>query len=451
MTKQLHDYQRKAVEYIKEKRRCGLFLDLGLGKTVTTLTAISEILAAGGAKKVLVIAPLRVASTVWDSEVAEWDHLKHLKVSKVLGTPAKRIKGLEAKADIYLINRENISWLETQTEHFKTFDFLVIDESSSFKDGCTKRHKSLRPLAKLVKYCVLLSATPAPNSFLDLFYQLYLIDSGQALGWSFVKFREKYCYSDRLGYNWTPKEGSAAEVRRLVSHKCLSMQAADYLTMPDLININSYVELPSTALRAYKSLERSLFLDLGNDKAINPSSSAVLANKLLQVANGAVYRDCDLDCDTLKQYEILHDAKIEALQELIETNDEPMLVCYNYRSDLERLRIAFPSAEVFTKDSADTVSRWNDGKIKMLLVHPASAGHGLNLQRGGSLIVFFSLIWSLELYQQVIGRLYRQGQEKPVRIIHLLARDTIDERISTVLSSRGANQAELVNALKYKG
>ena len=453
MTKQLHDYQRKAVEYIKEKKRCALFLDLGLGKTVTTLTAIKSLISEEKVKRVLIVAPLRVASTVWHSEVKEWEHLKDLKVVKALGSPSNRLKALEDKnADVVVINRENITWLASQSNNLLSFDFLVIDESSSFKSASTQRHKSIRSLAKASSYCLLLSATPAPNSFLDLWAQFQLLDGGVSLGTSFYKFRDKYCYPDRLGYIWRPRPGAVEDVQKRIENKTLSMTAEDYLTLPDKIYLNHYIDLPPKALTAYNTLESGLFLELG-DKEVNASNSAVLAGKLLQMTAGAVYVDSALvDGNTQRSYEVIHNSKIEALAEIIESSEgESVLVCYNFKSDLMRLREAFPDAEVFSKDSSETVTRWNNGEIKILLVHPAAAGHGLNLQKGGSLIVFFSMTWSLELYQQVIGRLHRQGQDKPVRIIHILARDTLDERIERVITKRGVDQSQLINSLKYKG
>lgn len=436
----LHDYQKAAAEFIKYKKRCALILDLGLGKTVTTLTALSDLSNSFAVDKILIIAPLRVANSVWQQEAAQWAHLKHLKVSICTGSEKERIESLRKDADVYVINRENVVWLVNLYQKRWPFDCVVIDESSSFKSASSARFKALKKVLKLTEYMILLSGTPAPNGLLDLWSQLYLIDFGLSLGRTMRDYKQRFFESDYMGYKFTPRANAEEAIRQLIKPVMLSMSANDYLTMPERIDLIERVNLPTSVKKDYAKFEKQLFLDLGEHE-IEAINAAVLSGKLLQWANGAVYIDDN------QHYAVMHDAKLDALEELLEVTNENVLLAYNFKSDLERLLKRFPDAVQLDKNST-IVTRWNDGQIKLLLAHPASAGHGLNLQYGGSLIVWFGLNWSLELYQQFNGRLHRQGQQKPVRIVHIVADGTIDERVMKVLAKKDATQKDLLLAIK---
>ena len=437
----LHKYQEKAIAFIKEKKRCGLLLDMGLGKSVSTLTAISDLQDGFAVNKVLVIAPLRVANSVWPKEVTQWRHLNDMRVVTVTGSERKRMAALHSEADVYVINRENVVWL---VEHYGKkwpFDCVVIDESSSFKNPSSKRFRALKRILPMTEYMILLTGTPSPNSLLDLWAQMYLIDFGMSLGRTVTGYKQRFFEQDYMGYNWTLRAGSDETIHNLIRPVTLSMSAEDYLELPKCVSITQEIELPKKALDAYLEFEKELLLELDDNAEIEAINAAALANKLLQFCNGAVYTD------EHKNWSEIHTAKLDALEELVECNDEPMLVAYNYKSDLARLRKRFPVAVVLDKED-ETIERWNRGEIKMLLAHPASAGHGLNLQKGGSLAVWFGMCWSLENYQQFNKRLDRQGQTKPVRIIHLVAKGCIDERVIEVLGNKDKTQKRLLDALK---
>ena len=438
----LHDYQERAVQYIKDKRRCLLLLDLGLGKTVSTLTAISDLQDAFEVNKVLVIAPLRVANSVWAQETQNWQHLKHLRCSIATGSEKSRIAALVKDADVYIINRENVAWLVDFYGKKFPFDFVVIDESSSFKNPSSQRFKALRRVIPETEYLVGLTGTPSPNSLLDVWAQCYLVDFGQSLGRTMSAYKSRFFSQEGfMGYIYTLREGADKKIQALMSDYCLSMQAKDYLDLPERIDLRIEVELKQKTKKLYDDFEKTLFSELPGGEEVEAISAAVLANKLLQWANGATYTDDS------GNWSLIHDEKLDALSELVETNDEPMLVAYNYKTDLERIKARFPDAVILDQD-AETIARWNRGEIKMLLAHPASAGHGLNLQKGGSLCVWFGLNWSLELYQQFNARLYRQGQTKTVRIAHIVTKDTVDERVLKVLEAKDATQRDLLRALK---
>lgn len=437
----LHGYQERAVAFIQEKRRCGLFLDMGLGKTSSTLTAISDLRDSFAIHKVLVIAPLRVANSVWAQETRKWAHLKHLKVSVCTGSQKARLTALQADADVFVINRENIDWLVENTKKWP-FDMVVIDESSSFKNASSQRFKALRRVLPQTEYMVLLTGTPSPNGLLDIWSQMYLIDFGHSLGRTMGAFKQRFFEPDYMGYKFTPREGAADKIHDLMASTVIHMSAEDYLELPSRIDLIERVDLATPMLDRYKDFEKTLFTELEDGQEIEAMTAAVLANKLLQYANGAMYTNED------GRWSLVHDEKLDRLGEIIEDNQgENILIAYNYRSDLERLKKRFPEAVVLDK-SQETIDRWNRGEIKMLLAHPASAGHGLNLQGGGATIVWFGLTWSLELYQQFNARLHRQGQTKPVKILHVIARKTIDERVLDVLSSKNATQKQLLAALK---
>ena len=440
----LHGYQNRAIEFIKEQKRCALFLDLGLGKTVSTLTAISDLQDEMCVHKTLVIAPLRVANSVWDHEVKLWRHLTHLKVQVCTGTERARLTALHRTADVYTINRENVPWLVKLYGKKWPFDMVVIDESSSFKSAASQRFKALKKILPFTNYMVLLTGTPVPNGLLDIWSQIYLLDGGIALGRTMTSYKQRFFEADYMGYKYTPRLGADKLIHEAIATKVLSMKAADYLELPDRIDINEFVDLPPKVKEAYDEFEKNLLLELENGDVVEAVSAAVLANKLLQNSSGAIYTDSH------KNWVELHTVKLDALAELIEQNEgENILVAYNFKTDLERLQKRFPQAQVLDKNP-DTITRWNAGEIPLLLAHPASSSHGINLQHGGTMIIWFCLNWSLEYYQQFNGRLHRQGQTKPVRVIHIIAKGTIDERIVNVLSDKGVTQNLLLKALKHK-
>ena len=443
----LHDYQNKGVNFILENKRVFLMLEMGLGKTVTTLTAISDILDGFGANRVLVVAPLRVANSVWHKEIANWEHLQHLKVVRATGTEKQRISALTVSSDIVCINRENVKWLVDYYGKHWPFDFVVIDESSSFKNQSSQRFKALKKIIPATDYMVLLTGTPSPNGLLDLWPQCYLIDKGGSLGKTMTNYKSRFFESDYMGYKFTPRQGSDEKIHELIKPFTLSMKAEDYLELPERIDSVVNVNLPTKAVNDYRDFERELLAEIDGEE-IEAVSAAALAGKLLQWCNGAVYTD------EKRNWAKIHDEKIKALEEIVECNDEPMLVAYNFKSDLARIKKAFPEAVELDK-STETIDKWNRGEIKMLLAHPASAGHGLNLQKGGSLAVWFGLNWSLELYQQFNARLYRQGQTKPTRIVHIVAKSNdenkakfLDERVIDVLQLKDATQDKLLQAMK---
>lgn len=440
--KDLHNYQIRAIDFIKDRQRVFLMLDLGLGKTVSTLTAVSDLLDSFAIRRALVVAPLRVANSVWKQEAARWEHLKHLHVQICTGLVRERIASLHRSADIYVINRENVSWLVDFYGNRWPFDCLVVDESSSFKNSSSKRFKALRKVLPNISHRILLSGTPSPNGLHDLWAQCYMIDYGQALGRTLTTFRAKYFEADYNGFGYKPRKDISKQVYGKIAPYCISMSAKDYLELPERISINHEIALPKAALAQYEDFEKDLFIDLDGGVEIEAINAAVLAGKLLQFSSGAMYTD------EAKNFKVIHDEKISAIIELVEENaNEPILIAYNFKSDLERLIRALPNATVLDK-SPRTIQDWNDGKIPILLAHPASCGHGINLQRGGSLIIWFALSWSLELYQQLNARLHRQGQDKPVRIINLICKDTIEERVIKILSSKDVVQKDLLYALR---
>ena len=438
----LHFYQRRSIDFIKNQKRCGLFLSMGLGKTTSALTAASDLIGEFRVHKALVIAPLRVANSVWEQESRKWKHLTHLRVSVCTGTEKKRMSALMTDADIYVINRENIVWLVDYCRGKWPFDMVIIDESSSFKNSSTKRFKALRRILPLTEYMVLLTGTPSPNSLLDIWSQMYLIDYGQALGRTLTGYRQMFFDPDYMGYNWTIRQGAAEKIHGLISSRVIHMGAEDYLDLPSRIDLTEKIIMPPSAMGIYRDFEKTLLAELEDGQDVEAVSAGVLANKLLQFANGGVYTD------ESGSWSETHSVKLDALEEIVEDNpDENMLVAYNYRFDLERLVERFPKAVVLDKKQ-ETINAWNKGQIKMLLAHPASAGHGLNLQDGGSMIVWFGLTWSLENYLQFNARLHRQGQMKPVRILHIVCEGTIDERVQKILAMKNATQRNLLDALK---
>lgn len=436
----LHDYQVRGVEFIHENPACAMWLDLGLGKTTTTLTALSDMLDGLVIERALIVAPLRVSKSVWKQEAAKWEHLKHLRISLVVGTERQRIAALHETADIYVTNRENVKWLVEFYKRKWPFDAVAIDEASSFKSSKSQRFKALRKVRDKIDRLIELTATPSSNGLLDLWAQIALLDNGQRLGRTMTSYKNRFFESDYMGYKWEPRKGSEQIIHGLISDIVMTMRAEDYLQLPDRIDSSIEVNLKPALKKTYDELERDFLIQI-EDEEVAALNAATLAGKLLQFCNGALYTNEHGNFTTL------HNEKLDALEELVECNDEPMLVAYNFKSDLLRLRDRFPDAVVLDKDE-ETIASWNRGEIKMLLAHPASAGHGLNLQQGGALIVWFGLNWSLELYQQFNGRLHRQGQTKPVRVIHIVTSGCIDDKVLVAIHNKAKTQDDLLNALR---
>lgn len=447
---QPHKYQEYAIQRILDTPMLGLFLEMGLGKTAIALTALDELLYnMFDAIKILIIAPLRVAEDTWSRESQKWDHLEHLKISKVLGDRKQRVKALAADADLYIINRENVEWLVSYCGNEWPFDTVVIDELSSFKSPSAKRFKALRRVRPMINRIIGLTGTPAPNGLMDLWSQIYLLDQGERLGKTITGYRERYfvagARSGYVVYDWKQKKESEEAVFEKISDICVSMKSDDWLEMPERIDRIVPVTLDPDARAKYKKLERDLLLPL-KDADIVANTAAVLSNKLLQLANGAAY-------DENRGVQEIHSAKLDALEDILEAaNGHPVLLFYSYKHDLERIQKRFPQCRVLRKgsDGSKDIADWNDGKIELLAVHPASAGHGLNLQDGGNVIVWFGLTWSLELYQQANARLHRQGQKRSVIVHHLVAEGTLDEEVMEALQSKAAGQDALMSAVKAR-
>lgn len=440
-----HDYQTRAMEFILDHPKAGVFLDMGLGKTVITLTAIDTLLnELFLISRVLVIAPKRVAEDTWTREHAKWDHLKHLRISRVLGSPGQRRQALQQDADIYVIGRDNVIWLVDYCQSAWPFDMVIIDELSSFKNPQAKRFRALRKVIPKVSRIVGLTGTPSANGLMDLWAEIYLLDRGERLGRTLGAYRETYfrpgARNGYIVYKWEPVRGAQEKIRQAISDICISMSAKDYLKLPKRIDNIIPVKLTPAELKQYKTMEAEQLIHVDGEDVVALNAAAVMT-KLLQIANGCVYSaDGNVVC--------LHRAKLEALLEIIDTTDSPVLVFYSYKHDLAAIQEAIPEAN--TLAGPEDIADWNAGRIQVLLVHPASVGYGLNLQEGGHVIVWYGLTWSLELYQQANARLYRQGQEKPVIIHHLIAEGTVDEQVMKALNRKDTSQAALLAALKER-
>jgi SNF2 family DNA or RNA helicase len=440
-----HSYQEEAKDFIITNPAAGLFMDMGMGKSVTTLTAVDELMNDYmEINKVLVIAPKRVAEDTWSRETAKWDHTQHLKISKILGTEKQRLEALRDKADIYVINRENVEWLVNLLGLKWDFDMVVIDELSSFKNHQSKRFKALRKVRPFIKRIVGLTGTPAPNGYLDLWAEVYLLDRGERLEKTITAYRNKYFNTlVRPGFQlYTVRNGAREEINNQIKDVCISMKAKDYLKLKEPLLVNVPVVLEPKEMNKYRAMEKESLIEV-EDTSISAINAAAATNKLLQLANGAVY-------DENRNVMEIHDKKLERLEELIEeANGNPVLVFYSFLHDKDRIK-AYLKDEVRELDTAEDIKDWNDKKIKVLLAHPASAGHGLNLQDGGNIIVWFGLPWSLELYQQANKRLDRQGQVEGVIIHHLITEGTVDEDVLKVLQGKEQRQEELLEALKAR-
>lgn len=445
-----YPYQRYCINRLLTSPILGLFLDMGLGKTVITLTAINDLKYNRFAiNKVLVIAPKKVAESTWVNEAKKWDHLKLLRFSVVLGPEQKRIRALNTPADIYVINRDNVVWLVDYYRNRWPFDMVVIDEFSSFKNHQAKRFKALRNVRPHIKRIVGLTGTPAPNGLLDLWAQVYLLDGGQRLGKSITSFRERYFEPDQRNrervFTYAPKIGAEEKIQSLISDICISMKAEDYIQLPDIIYNTITVKLDSKAKKAYDKLEKEMLLEV-DGSTIDAGSAAVLTNKLLQLCNGAVY-------DEERNIVEVHNNKIERFMELIEElNGKPALVFYNFQHDKDRLIKALSKTKLRVRElkTPQDEQDWNNRQIDILLAHPASAAYGLNLQQGGNHIIWFGLNWSLELYQQANKRLHRQGQTEKVIIHHIAIEGGVDEDVLAALESKTDTQDKLIEALKAR-
>lgn len=436
-----HDYQKYVIKYIETHPIAAVLLDMGLGKTSITLTALFNLLFDYFAvHKILVIAPLRVAKNTWGDEIKKWEHLKELRYSIAVGTEKERLTALNEKADIYIINRENVQWLIDNTCF--DYDMVVIDELSSFKNWQSKRFKALMKVRPKVKRIVGLTGTPSSNSLMDLYAEFKLLDMGERLGRFIGQYRGAYFRPDKMNgpvvYSYKPLPGAEEQIYKKISDITISMKAGDHLKMPELISTQYEVRLSKEESKKYEELKQALILQLPNGE-ITAANAAALSGKLSQMANGAVYSD---DESVLE----IHKRKLDALEDLIEgANGKSVLVAYWFRHDLERIKKRFDAREI--KTSKD-ISDWNSGNIPVAVIHPASAGHGLNLQQGGSTLIWFGLTWSLELYQQTNARLYRQGQRDTVVIYHIITKGTIDENIMKALKNKDIGQSALMDAVK---
>jgi len=440
-----HAYQQYSIDYILDHPTAALFLDCGLGKTVIALTAIFDLtLDSFQIRKVLIIAPLRVARDTWPSEIEKWDHLKGLAYSIAVGTESERKLALRDKVQVYLINRENLPWLIQDSGLPFDFDMVVVDELSSFKSHQAKRFKSLMKVRPKVKRIVGLTGTPSANGLMDLWAEFRLLDLGQRLGRFIGKYRDAYFVPDKrnqqMVFSYKPKPGAEEAIYRQISDITISMKNTDYLKMPELVMNEISVRLSEDEWRHYQTMKDEMVLSL-DGKDIDAVNAAALSGKLLQMANGAIYDESGVVAQ-------IHNRKLDALEDIIEAaNGKPVLIAYWFKHDLKRILDRFPGEQL---DSEDSIRRWNAGKIPVALIHPASAGHGLNLQAGGCTLVWFSLTWSLELYQQTNARLWRQGQKETVVVHHIVAKDTIDENVVVALAKKDTGQAALLRAVNVK-
>lgn len=440
-----HNYQNYAKDFILAHKVSALFLDCGLGKTITTLTAINELMYDSfEISKVLIIAPLRVAQSTWKEEIEKWDHLNLLRYSIAVGDEKERLKALKQNSDIYIINRENVDWLVTKSGIDFNFDMLIIDELSSFKSHTSKRFKSLLKIRPYFERVVGLTGTPSSNGLMDLWAEFRILDLGERLGRYITHYRNEYFLPDKRNgvviFSYKPQPHAKERIYRRLADMTISMKSTDYLKMPELILNDIKINLDEEDLIKYKKFKKEMVMTI-QEKEIDAINAASLSNKLIQLANGSIY-------DEAKNFYEVHNKKLDKLEEIIESaNGKPVLVAYWFKADKERIEKRFKVREIKT---ADDIKQWNMGMINLALIHPASAGHGLNLQSGGFTLVWFSLTWSLELYQQTNARLYRQGQKDTVVIHHLITKNTIDEDIMKSLKRKDKTQEALMRAVKAR-
>lgn len=445
MKYEAHDYQKYATEFILTHPVAAVLLEMGLGKSVITLTAIQELcMNRFEVNRVLVIAPLRVARDTWPAEIEKWDHLQGLTYSVAVGTEAERRAALTENTTIHIINRENVGWLIEKSGIALDYDMIVIDELSSFKSYSTKRFRALMKLRPKVKRIIGLTGTPSSNGLMDLWAEFRLLDLGKRLGRYITHYREEFFVPDKRSaqqvFSYKPRIGAEDEIYRRISDITISMKSVDHLKMPEMLSRAVTVTLTVTQQELYDQMRKEMVAEL-DDAEIDAVNAASLSNKLMQMANGAVY-------DDERNVHRIHDQKLDALEDLIEAaNGKPVLIAYWFKHDLSRIKDRFPSAREI-KTSAD-IADWNAGKISVAVVHPASAGHGLNLQSGGSTLIWFSLTWSLELYQQTNARLWRQGQQAETVVVHhIVTKGTIDESILSALKRKDKTQSALIDAVK---
>ena len=442
----LHDYQRRAVDFVDSHTHACLLLEMGLGKSLITLTAISRLINDVMVCKVLVVAPKKVAESTWTDEVGKWDTLRHLRVSKVMGTERQRIAALNTDADIYVIGRDSFVWLVKYYKAIMPFDMLVIDELTSFKSNTSQRFKAMRLVRGQFSRIVGLTGTPAPNGYMDLWAEMYCIDGGEALGKFITHYRRDY-FNVRTGpqgyiLSASLKPGAKESIDRLISPMCISMQAKDYLSLPERRDIIRHVHLPESVMKRYRKFEHDMVMEIKDDERITASNAAALLGKLMQFANGAVYTE-------EHDYEEMHGEKVEALLEIVEEAKSPVLVFYQYKHDTERIRKAMSKdRKVVEYKSEEDLRAWNEGKIDVLLAHPSSCAYGLNMQYGGHIIVWFGVGYNLELYEQACARLYRQGQKMSVQIYHLICPGTADEKAMAALRTKSSTQEAIMRDLK---
>ena len=440
-----HDYQQHAIEYIQEKPVAALFLDLGLGKTIITLTALQSMLTEQfTAVRPLVIAPLRVARDTWPEELHKWDHLQGLTMAVIVGTPQERRAALHQDADIWVINRENLPWLVKELAGKWPFDTVIIDELSSFKSHSSQRFKALKAVRPHIHRIIGLTGTPAPNSLLDLWAPFRLLDGGRRLGERIGVYRSRFFTPGKrnghIVYEWKLREGADDEIHQAISDITLSMKAIDHLDMPPMTTIDRKVPLTGHALATYRQLRDDMVADI-DEELVTADNAGVLAGKLQQLASGAIYTDDQ------HNWQEVHDEKLEALDDIIEeAAGENVLVAFWFKHELARLQARYPHGRLL--DREEDMADWKAGRLPLAFIHPASAGHGLNLQSGGHILVWLSPTWSLELFEQTNGRLYRQGQTQPVTVVRILATPTIDARITAALESKDVTQSALIAAVK---
>lgn len=445
-----HDYQKYVTEYIVSHSIAAVFLSMGLGKTVCTLTAIDELMYDYfEISKVLVIAPLRVAKVTWSDEINKWDNLNHLKYSIAVGSEKERMRALQTKADIYIINRENVQWLVEKSGLPFNYDMVVIDELSSFKNWNSKRFKAFMQVRPKVKRVVGLTGTPSPNGMMDLFAQFKCLDMGKRLGRFITQYRNQYFVPDRMNgqivYSYALRPGADKQIYEKISDITISMKAMDHLKMPELVETKYPVYMNEKEKALYDEMKKNLILSYDED-VITAANAAALSNKLCQMANGAVYSEN-------QEVIHIHDRKLEALEDIIEAAQGPILLCYWFKHDLERISKKLYELKVSysTITTEDNIRKWNDGEYDVGLIHPASAGHGLNLQKSSNHIVWVGLTWSLEYYQQTIARLWRQGQQKETVVVqHIITAGTIDEDIIKALTNKDVSQSRLIDAVKAR-
>lgn len=444
-----HEYQKYAIEFLETHPKAVLMLDMGLGKTVSTLTAIWDLMyETFDVSSALVVAPLRVAKYTWSDEIRKWDHLKGLTVSVMCGTEKQRRAAAEAKADIHIINRENLPWLVEHYPQLK-YDMVVYDELSSFKNSQAKRFKAAMHYTVRAERVVGLTGTPASNGYMDLFGEYKVIDSGKRLGQFISRYRGMYFLPDKTNghivYSYRLRQGAEKEIQDKISDITVSMQAKDYLKLPSCLYTKNYVCMEEKEAKIYKKMKQDLILPLDDDEEITAQSAAALSNKLIQMANGAVYTDEG-------GVRVIHDHKLEVLADIIEQqNGKPLLVAYWYKHDLSRIEeylMKVVGIKPVRIDSEEAIRAWTDREVLVGLIHPASAGHGLNLQSGGSALCWFGLTWSLELYQQTNARLYRQGQKETTVITHIITKGTMDEAVMKALECKDTTQNILINSVR---